>query len=77
MSTAVKYPSTIYKWYKVNGFSRVGNALNSDGIPSCVNPSCDIKTSWFLALCMRDNPVILKLILVVLKWLNDTFVEWL
>jgi hypothetical protein len=75
MSTAVKYPSMIYKWYIVNGFPHIVCALNSDGIPSCVNPSCNIKTSWFLALCMRDNPVVLKLVVVVLKWLNDTFVE--
>jgi hypothetical protein len=26
---------------------------------------------------MRDNPVVLKLIVVVFKWLNDTFVKWL
>jgi hypothetical protein len=75
MPNAVKYELMFYKWYNVNGFPCVGNALNSDRTLSCMNPSCDIKMTWFLALCMQDNPIVLKLIVVVLKWLNDTFCQ--
>jgi hypothetical protein len=53
MSTAVKYPLMFYKWYKVNGVPHVGDALDSDGTPSCVPNRKPFKFLMFLLCCIQ------------------------